>query len=51
MEYLAAWPVLKRVARMIRSLWADDLVITEEDLEKFKRMIEPISPQMVRGRW
>ena len=51
MEYIAAWPVLKRVARMIRSLWADDLVITEEDLEKFKRMIEPISPHMVRGRW
>merc|ERR1719394_352953 len=46
-EYLAAWPVLKRVARMIRSLWADDLVVTKEYLEKFKRMIEPISPQMV----
>ena len=51
MEYIAAWPVLKKLARMVRRVWSDDLVITEEDLEKFKRMIEPISPQMVRGRW
>ena len=50
-EYIAAWPVLKKLARMVRRIWDDDLVVTEEDLEKFKRMIEPISPHMVRGRW
>ena len=51
MEYIAAWPVLKKLARMVRRIWDDDLVVTEEDLEKFKRMIKPISPHMVRGGW
>ena len=50
-EYFAAWPVLKKLACMMRDLYGRMIqpVLTEEDFEKFRRTIEAISPQMVRG--
>ena len=50
-EYFAAWPVLKKLARMMQDLYGRMIqpVLTEEDFEKFRRTIEAISPQMVRG--